>query len=661
MNIAHSLEQACRLFPDKTALLFEEKQYTYRQLDEMSNRIANGLAGLGIGIGERVALFLPNIPAFLTAYYAIHKLGAVVVSINPKLKADEVAFILNDSGARAVFTTASLRAHIAERNAPALQHILIAEGAATVPETGPETAPEIGPEIELDALMAQASPLAQALDREADDIAEILYTSGTTGFPKGATHSQGNLLFNARATVLTFRMRPADRVLLFLAASHNFGLNTVLTPCVEACATLVLQREFDVEAATQAVAQHGVTMFFGVPTIFTLLLEKADPAKMRGVRFYMSAAANLPLEISRKWQEKFGAVIGEGYGLTECVLVTYNHYLKYRPGSIGAPFVGLDMRIVDENDRDVAPGELGEVVIAGPNVMPGYWQQPEATAAAIRQGWFHTGDIGRRDEDGYFYIVDRVKDMVNVGGLKVYPSEVENVLYTHPAVREAAVYAISHPVMGEQVRAAVVLAQPGAPDTGAITGEAIIAFCRRHLAEYKTPSVVELVAELPKSPTGKILKRVLREEAEQAEQANSAPKSIRPRPGQRERQAAIESWLVTWLARHFAVDAPRLPPDGPLTAHGLTSVFAVNLAQGLSDWLGEPVQPVITFSYPSIAALARHLAAPADGGNGDRPRPAPAAPAVTGEEHPGPTASLSDAELAELLAAEIAINQRRGR
>lgn len=652
MNIAHSLEQACRLFPDKTALLFEEKQYTYRQLDEKSNRIANGLAGLGIGKGERIALFLPNIPAFLTAYYGIHKLGAVVVCINPRLKADEVGFILNDSGTRAVITTASLRAHIVERNTPALHHILIAEGATREGEIG------------LAALMAQSSPQAQAVDREADDIAEILYTSGTTGFPKGATHSQGNLRFNARATVLTFRMQPQDTVLLFLAASHNFGLHTILTPCVEACATLLLQREFDVEAVTQAVARHSVSMFFGVPTIFNLLLEKADPEQMRAVRFYLSAAANLPLEISRRWQEKFGAVIGEGYGLTECFLVTYNHYLQYRPGSIGAPFVGLEMRVVDEDDREVAPGELGEVVIAGPNVMPGYWQQPEATAAAIRQGWFHTGDIGRRDEDGYFYIVDRVKDMVNVGGQKVYPSEVENVLYTHPAVREAAVYAISHPVMGEQVRAAVVLAQPGAPDTGsvtdAVTGEAIISFCRRHLAEYKTPSVVELVAELPKSPTGKILKRILREQAEQANSA-PAPESIRPRPGQRERRTAIESWLVAWLARHLQVDAADIALDAPFTEYGLTSIFAVNLAQGLSDWLDEPVQPVITFNYPSIAALAHYLAAPADGSNGERPRPAPASPAGTGEENPGATASLSDAELAELLAAEIAINQRRSR
>lgn len=646
MNIAHNIERACRLFPDKPALLFENANYTYRQLNETSNRIANGLAGLGIVRGDRVALFLPNIPAFLTAYYAIHKLGAVAVPMNAKLKADEVRFILNDSRAKAVFTTESLRAQIAEGEAPALQNILIAEGQA---EDGT---------LALDTLVAQASPLAQTVEMAADDLAEILYTSGTTGFPKGATHAHGNLLFNAQATVLTFRMQPEDVVLLFLAASHNFGLHTILTPCVEACATLVLQREFEVEAATQAVARHRVGIFFGVPTIFTLLLEKADPERMRSVRFYLSAAANLPLEISRRWQEKFGTAIGEGYGLTECFLVTYNHYLHYRPGSIGSPFVGVALAVVDEKDQPVATGALGEVVIKGPNVMPGYWQRPEATAEAIRDGWFHTGDIGRVDEDGYFYIVDRVKDMVNVGGLKVYPSEVENVLYTHPAIREAAVYGVADSVLGEQVRAAVVLA-PGAANE-ALTADAIIAFCRQHLADYKTPSVVDLVADLPKSPTGKILKRILRDQAEQP-----APQPVGPVAATqmavtpRQSQEAIENWLVIWLARQLQVDEAVVALDTPFADYGLTSIFAVNLAQALSEWLGVAVQPVIAWSYPSIAALARHLAAPARQPNGQKRVEVKLSPVPVNEGQSLATESLSDTDLADLLAAEIAFSQRR--
>ncbi|MGB1249058.1 MAG: AMP-binding protein [Candidatus Promineifilaceae bacterium] len=630
MNIAHSLERAARLFPDHVALLFEGETYTYRHLNECSNRVTNSLVGLGIGRGDRVALFMPNLPAFLIAYYGIHKLGAIVVSINATLKSAELSFILNDSATKAIFTTQALSERIIAADVPSHQHTITVDG----------------PNNAFDAMMADASPVANAVTMAGADPAEILYTSGTTGFPKGATHSHENLVFNARISILMFRMQPSDKVLLYLAAFHNFGLNTVITPTVEACATLVLQREFDVQAVAQAVSEHQVTMFFGVPTIFTLLLDQLDPAQMRSVRFYLSAAASMPVEISRRWADKFGKVIGDGYGLTECFLVTYNHYLKHKHGSAGHPFEGVKMAVVDEQDAPVAQGELGEVVIAGPNVMSGYWQRPDLTAETIRNGWFHTGDIGRIDEDGYFFIVDRVKDMVNVGAQSVYPSEVENVLYRHPAILEAAVYGVPDMVMGEQIQAAIILAAGQSA-----TPQEIMRFCREYLADYKVPQHIELVGELPKSPTGKILKRILRDQVDAEQPLTTNEISVG--------QEIAEDWLAAWLGDHLDIPVGQIDIDMQLIDYGLTSLFAVSLAKALSDWLGRSISPVITWSYPTIATLAHHL--------------------VTFDETPEKLADdkfptietvdlsnnletemLSDDDLLAMLSAEITLSQQRG-
>ena len=497
MNIAHHVERGKLLFPDKTALIFEEKSFTYKQLDQLVNRVANGLRGLGIRKGDRVALFLPNIPEFVISYLGILKIGAVAVSINVMLKRAEVSYIVHDCAAKAIITTESEREQVLEADLPELQHILIAEGQA-------------GKGMSLAQLMANASPTMRAVEMDRYAPACIVYTSGTTGFPKGATLSHGNVISNMYSHNRCCGMQPNDRLLLYLPLFHCFGQNAILNAGFNVCATIILQRRFDLEQVLQAIARYKVTMFFGVPTIFIKLLDTTTAdCNLDSVRYYFSAAAPMPIEVAQNWQDKYGQVIHEGYGLTETSPCScYNHDLKYKLGSIGAPIENVEMKIVDGEGHQVEPGELGEILIRGPNVMLGYWNRPFETAEVIKNGWFHTGDIGQMDEDGFFYIVDRLKDMVNVSGFKVYPTEVENVIYQHPSVAEVAIYGVPDDFKGEIVKANIVL-KPG----HAMTKQQIVEFCYERMAAYKVPRVINFVDDIPKNPTGKVLKRMLRQQS----------------------------------------------------------------------------------------------------------------------------------------------------
>ncbi len=497
MNIAHHLERGKLLFPDKTALIFEEKSFTYKQLDQLVNRVANGLHGLGIRKGDRVALFLPNIPEFVISYLGILKIGAVAVSINVMFKRAEVSYIIHDCAAKAIITTESEREQVLEADLPELQHILIAEGQA-------------GKGMSLAQLMANASPTMRAVEMDRYAPACIVYTSGTTGFPKGATLSHGNVISNMYSHNRCCGMQPNDQLLLYLPLFHCFGQNAILNAGLNVCATIILQRRFDLEQVLQAIDRYKVTMFFGVPTIFIKLLNTTTvDFNLDSVRYYFSAAAPMPIEVAQNWQDKYGQVIHEGYGLTETSPCScYNHDLKYKLGSIGAPIENVEMKIVDGEGHQVEPGELGEILIRGPNVMLGYWNRPFETAEVIKNGWFHTGDIGQMDEDGFFYIVDRLKDMVNVSGFKVYPTEVENVIYQHPAVAEVAIYGVPDSFKGEIVKANIVL-----KSGHAITEQHMVEFCYERMAAYKVPRVINFVDDIPKNPTGKVLKRMLRQQS----------------------------------------------------------------------------------------------------------------------------------------------------
>lgn len=494
MNITHHIEQASRLFPQKDALRFEDDALTYSELNQRANRLANGLRRLGVKTGDRVALFLPNSPDFVIAYLGALKLGAIAVSLNVMLKSSEVEFILNDCTAKVLITTEELTQEVRPADSPQLETILIAAGQATQG-------------VSLSQLMAEASPIAQAIEMEADAPAAIVYTSGTTGFPKGATLSHGNIISNMHAQRRCCGMHPDDRLLLYVPLFHCFGQNAILNSGLSTGATIILQRRFKPEQVLEAIAAEQITMFFGVPTVFIKLLNLDTCGyDLNSVRFYFSAASSLPVEVAQRWREKYGRAIHEGYGLTETSpCACYNHGDKL--GSIGRPIEAVEMKVVNGDGVEVSPGELGEIIIKGPNVMLGYWNRPLDTAKVLKQGWFHTGDIGRMDAEGRFYIVDRLKDMINVSGFKVYPAEVENVLYQHPAIAEAAVYGVADPIKGEQVQANLLL-KPGQR----LLPEHLMAFCAERMATYKVPRTFNFVRTIPKNPTGKVLKRLLRQD-----------------------------------------------------------------------------------------------------------------------------------------------------
>ena len=636
MNIAQHIEHGCRQYSDKPALVFEGRSLNYKELNELVNRVANALCDLGVEHGDRVALFLPNIPEFAVAYLGVLKIGAIAVSLNSSLKTEEVRFILEDSNPKVLITTGKLRENVPVYALPHLKHIVIAEG-------------EVGEDISWSQWAEGASSDFHSMDMDRDDPSAILYTSGTTGFPKGATLSHGNVISNMKSFVNKCSMAPDDRILLFLPLFHCFGQNAILNSSLSTGMTVILQRQFITEQVIQSVIDDQITLFFGVPNNFITLYEKASVQDLSSVRYYFSAAASLPVEIARKWHEKYGTVINEAYGLTETTpFASYNHQPDVKPGSIGLPIEDVEMEIINFDDREVKPGDMGEIIIKGPNVMLGYWNRPSETTRVIKEGWFHSGDIGKRDDEGYFYIVDRLKDMINVGGLKVYPVEVENVLYQHPAVSEAAVFGIPEDFMGEQVNAQIVLKR----DRTA-TSDEIISHCRKRIADFKVPTVVEFVESIPKNPAGKVLKRVLREEKSASSATQEEVKSPVARTAD-----SIRDWLIEWMEKELEIDKATIKPDKPFFDYGLTSVLAVKLSQELGSWLGHSLNATTTWNFSTIQSLADYLVnlfeTPSSSSKIKQETATQTHPVEikTTDDLPD-TEELSDSELAELLNEEI--------
>jgi long-chain acyl-CoA synthetase len=488
-NLAKNLTNTTRVHAGRVAVRVDNAAMTYRALDDASARVAGLLRERGLEPGDRVGLMLPNVAEVPVVYYGILRAGGVVVPMNPLLKAREVAYYLGDSGAGLVFTW----------------HAFAAEASAGAEQAGAGFI--IVDETDFPDLLASATADAGVADRRDDDTAVILYTSGTTGHPKGAELTHANLISNtevARTDIV--RARPEDVIFGGLPLFHVFGQTVALNVAVAAGACLTLLPRFDPAHALRIVAGHGVTVFEGVPTMYVALLHQPDRADydVSTLRMCISGGAALPVEVLRGFEQAFGGTVLEGYGLSETSPVaSFNHPGRERkPGSIGTPIRDVRMRVVDNADREVPQGEVGEIVISGPNVMKGYWQRPDATAEAVRDGWFHTGDLARVDEDGYFFIVDRKKDLIIRGGYNVYPREIEEVLYEHPAVAEAAVIGLPHPSLGEEVAAAVAL-KPGATVTAAELRD----YVKGQVAAYKYPRHLWLVEVLPKGPTGKIQKR----------------------------------------------------------------------------------------------------------------------------------------------------------
>jgi long-chain acyl-CoA synthetase len=476
---------------------------TWASLDAAANRFAQGLRARGLGRGDRVVLACPNLPQFVVAYYAVLKLGAILVPINILLKAGEIAYHLRDCGARALlcFEGSAELPLGAEGRAAFAQvpecTLFVAIGAA---QPGEES---------FDSLSQGQPPRMETAVMAPDDTAVILYTSGTTGTPKGAELSHSNLAMNALASVAMTHLDSHTVSLIALPLFHSFGQSVQMNASVASGGSMVLLPRFDAEAAMRAMTDHSVTIFCGVPTMYIALLnlDWRGPDLSVSLRLGVSGGAAMPVAVLRDFEQRYGVVILEGYGLSETSPVaTFNHLdTKRVPGSVGVPITGTEVGIMDEQGQLLGDGEVGEIVVRGHNVMKGYWNRPEATAQAIRDGWFHSGDIGRRDPDGNHYVVDRLKDMVIRGGFNVYPREIEEVLMQHPAVAMAAVVGVPHEVHGEEIKAWVV-AREGVP---AQAGE-IMAWCRERMAAYKYPRLVELVESLPMTATGKILKRELR-------------------------------------------------------------------------------------------------------------------------------------------------------
>src|SRR5215470_1974409 len=469
---------------------------TYAELERAAGQAAALLREAGVRPGDRVALMLPNVLAYPLFFYGSLAAGAAVVPMNPLLKSREVAHYLGDSGASVVFAWEQFADEAAKGAADTgTQVVRVAEPAAR-------------------GVLGDREPLADWAERSDDDDAVILYTSGTTGVPKGAELTHANLYRNAEVTTTTLLTAgQGDVIMGCLPLFHVFGLTCGLNASVVSGSTLTLLPRFDAAAALEMIAREKVTIFEGVPTMYSALLHSPDraAADVSSLRLCVSGGAALPVEVLRQFEDAFGCPILEGYGLSETSPVaSFNHPDRERkPGSIGTPIAGVEMRAVDESGNDVPQGEIGEIAIRGHNIMKGYWRKPEETAAAIPDGWFRTGDLARTDQDGYFFIVDRKKELIIRGGYNVYPREIEEALHEHPAVAEVAVVGIPHDSLGEEVGAAVAL-KPGAT----ATPDELKAFAKGRVAAYKYPRHVWLVDQLPKGPTGKILRREVKPPAD---------------------------------------------------------------------------------------------------------------------------------------------------
>lgn len=510
MNLGRMLAQTARQYPDKTAIVFHDQPTTFRELDQRVNQVANTLIHLDVAPGDRVAIYIHNIPLFVEAYYGILRAGATVVPLNVLYKAGEVEYILRDSGAKVLLTFAPFVqvAQAAAANAPELQHIIVA-----APQEIPGT-------ISWAQSIGAAPESVPAVTVDDEDLAVLSYTSGTTGRPKGAMLTHRNLMANCEQSSAVTRIRPeaSDVVWIALPLFHIYGMNVALNLTFLHGGTILLIDRFEPVSSIEAIQKHHCTILYGAPPMFVAWaqLPNLHDFDLTSLRFIASGAAALPVRVMELFEGLAGVPISEGYGLSEAspVVTTNAAGPVTKPGTVGPVLPGVEVKIVDDQDNELPRGEMGELVCRGANVMRGYWKQPQATAEALRNGWLHTGDLATEDDDSYFTIVDRMKDMIVVSGYNVYPREVEETLFRHPAVADAAVVQYPDPYQGESVMAFVVL-----KNGQTATAQELIDFCRAEIAVFKCPRRVVFRSELPKNNTGKVLRRELREVAAQEVQA----------------------------------------------------------------------------------------------------------------------------------------------
>lgn len=509
-NIPAAFRAVARVRGEQPAILGGARAWTFAELDRATDAVAAGLAGRGVAAGDRLGLYCPNAPAFVLAYLGALKAGATLMPINLMLNPKEVAFILTDSGARGLLYHRDLEAaaNSALEAAPASMLAVSIGGGADEAIEGP------GADLSLEQLLAShASPPALAIDADTH-LAVILYTSGTTGRPKGAMLSHRNLMANTASVRQAIELEPGrDRILVVLPLFHAFAATVgMLTPLLHGLTMVVVER-FDAKQVSAAIAAHGATVFLGVPSMYSLLLRLDEAARKQwaSIRFCVSGGSAMPQALMASFEQAFGIPILEGDGPTECGPVTCVNPLSgpHKPGSVGPALPGVEMRIAGPDGAWLRDGEHGEVCVRGANVMRGYLGRDDETRESFFGDWFRTGDLGYRDADGYFYLVDRIKDMIIVNGMNVYPRMIEEVLHRHPTVAEAAVVGEGHRLHGE-IPVAYVVPRPGIE----ADPTALRDWCKAHLGRHEVPRRIELRESLPRNAAGKILKRELRRQGE---------------------------------------------------------------------------------------------------------------------------------------------------
>ncbi len=514
LNLASLLEDSARDYPAREAVVLGGTRLTYAQVNGAANQVANLLVERGIQPGDKVALTCPNLPYFPIIYFGILKAGATVVPLNVLLKSREIAYHLADSDAKAYFCfQGTPELPMGEDGYAAFEQTSTCETFVVITADPSAPSPIEGTETFAQATAGKA-PTFDTVATDADDTAVILYTSGTTGQPKGAELRHRNMRDNAMlGDLFGSNVESPDTYLCVLPLFHSFGQTVIQNGAFAFGGTVVMLPRFEAHAALALMVQEKVTFFAGVPTMYWGLLGALDDtvdvaALAANLRVAAAGGSALPVEVHKEFKHRFGVTILEGYGLSETSPVASFSRFGQEPrvGSIGTPIPGVEMKLIDPDWNEVpdGPDEIGEIAIKGHNIMKGYYNRPEATAEAIQDGWFRSGDLGRRDEDGFYYIVDRSKDMIIRGGFNVYPREVEEVLMTHPDISLAAVIGVPHESHGEEIKAVVIL-NPGATSTA----EELVAWGKAEMAGYKYPRLVEIVTALPMTATGKILKREL--------------------------------------------------------------------------------------------------------------------------------------------------------
>jgi len=524
------LMKSAREFPEKTAILYFDKGMTYRELNNLSDKFAAALDGLGVKKGDKVAIFLPNIPQFVISYYGIVKTGAIVTAISPLYKEREVEHQLNDSEAETIVVLDALYpilervlAHTKTKRVivTSLKEYMPSATAflgsllKKIPSHKVEREPNIFFYQELLGKYEAKPPKVDINPKE--DLVALQYTGGTTGLSKGAMLTHMNLVSNALMSAEWLQGKPTEETFLtVLPLFHIYGMTTGMNVPIYMAGTMVMLPRFDLADSLKSIQEHRITVFCGAPTMYSMLLSHPDLRKynLRTIKFCLSGSAPLPPEVQKKWMETTGGVLIEGYGLTESSPITHANPLDptmktVKVGSIGLPFPDTDAKIMDmeTGEKELGVGEDGELVVKGPQVMKGYWKMPEESALVLRDGWLYTGDVGKMDENGYFYITDRKKDLIKYKGYSVYPREIEDVIYEHPAVKICAVIGKPDPVASEIPKAFIVL-----KEGKTATADEIKEFVNSKVAPYKAIREIEFRTELPMTLVGKVLRRVLLEE-----------------------------------------------------------------------------------------------------------------------------------------------------